>query len=144
MPYQNKRLARDLRKGQTEAERLLWSKINNRQLGDIKFRRQHAIGDYIVDFVSLQHRLIIELDGGHHNDSASTDSDSRRTQQLQKMGYSVIRFWNHDVLQNCGGVVSVIQEAISRITYSEDVKISPSPYPLPSDDGRGDSISALS
>ncbi|KTB47566.1 hypothetical protein DEALK_04110 [Dehalogenimonas alkenigignens] len=143
MPYLNKKLARDLRKSQTEAEKLLWSKINSRQLDGIKFRHQRLIGDYIVDFVSLTHRLIIELDGEHHNALADIDSDNRRTEQLQRMGYSVIRFWNNDVLKNCDGVVHVIQDELSRITHSEDVKITPSPCPLPSGDGRGDSLPAL-
>jgi very-short-patch-repair endonuclease len=105
------RLARNLRLNPTDAERLLWSKINNNQLG-VKFRRQHPLGNYIVDFICLDKRLVIELDGGHRNEQANLDKDSIRSDQIIKMGYRVARFWNNDVLQNIEGVVLQIQSLL--------------------------------
>jgi very-short-patch-repair endonuclease len=72
-------------------------------LEGIKFRRQQPIGDYIVDFVSFEHRLVIEVDGGQHNDP--TDEELDRTKYLQDRGYRVMRFWNNDVLRNMDGVM---------------------------------------
>jgi len=107
-----KSFARDLRRRQSDAERILWSKIRARQLMGIKFRRQHPVGGYIVDFISLDYRLIIELDGGQHNEPAGAEKDLIRTQQLEKMGYRVIRFWDTDVIKNCEGVILTIENAL--------------------------------
>ena len=77
-----------MRKNQTDAEKLLWSKLRNRQIFRVKFRRQHAILPYIVDFVELENRLIIEVDGGDHNKEKNKRHDKERTDFLEKRGYS--------------------------------------------------------
>src|SRR5712691_13269379 len=90
--------ARRLRQNPTEAERALWRHLCLRQLNGHKFRRQQPIGPYIVDFVCLETRLIIELDGGQH--STQTASDTERSAWLKMQGLRVLRFWNHEVLQD--------------------------------------------
>jgi very-short-patch-repair endonuclease len=79
-------------------------------LNGVKFRRQQPIGKYIVDFVCLDKKLIIEIDGGQHNESPVIEKDLQRTIWLEKEGYRVIRFWNCDVLSNLNGVLSKIKE----------------------------------
>ena len=106
-------LSRELRKEETEAEKLLWSRLRNRQLGQVKFRRQQPVGNYIVDFISFDKMLIIEIDGGQHNDPGNKVKDEQRTKWLEAQGYEIIRFWNNDVLQNPGGVMERIMEAIN-------------------------------
>lgn len=91
-----------LRKEPTPAERKLWSRIRNDQLG-VNFRRQHAIGNYIPDFVCIEKKLIIELDGSQHLEQKEYDEE--RTKFLNSLGYKVIRFWNHDVMNNMDGVI---------------------------------------
>ena len=93
--------ARRLRKNQTDAERRLWLVLRDRRLAGYKFRRQRPIGPYIVDFVSIRHRLVIEVDGSQHADS---QTDERRTAWLKQHGWRVIRVWNHDVSGNPGRV----------------------------------------
>ena len=105
--------ARELRRNQTKAERLLWSKLRNKQLTALKFRRQQPIGPYIVDFVSFERRLIIELDGGQHNEPEIGERDIVRTDYLTKQGYRVLRFWNNDVLSNIAGVAERIEEFLT-------------------------------
>ena len=101
--------ARELRQRSTEAEKFLWSRLRARQLGGVKFKRQVPLAGYIVDFVSLERKLIIEVDGGKHGER--TQLDSERTAALEKCGYHVVRFWNHDVLGNIEGMLeSVLQE----------------------------------
>ena len=101
--------ARALRRRMTEAEKLMWSKLRDRRLGGVKFKRQKPIAGYIVDFVALDLKLIVEVDGGQHSHRAS--KDAARTEVLEKAGYHVVRFWNHDVLGNIEGVLeALIQE----------------------------------
>jgi len=107
-----KHLARRLRRQSTEAEKLLWQHLRYRNLGGAKFRRQHPLGSYIVDFVCLQKKLIVELDGGHHADDPVAARDRRRQHELETMGYRVLRFWDNDVLGNIEGVLQVIEEAL--------------------------------
>jgi very-short-patch-repair endonuclease len=102
--------AHRLRKDPTEAEKLLWQKIRNRQLG-FKFKRQSPLYRYIADFLCTELLLVIEVDGGQHNESAS---DEARTAFLQSKGYQVVRFWNNDVLGNIEGVVSSLTLTLSR------------------------------
>ena len=98
-----------LRKDSTPAERKLWSRIRNNQLG-ITFRRQHAVGVYIPDFCSPEAKLIIELDGSQHLEQE--DYDEERTKYLENLGYKVIRFWNNDVINNIDGVILKILYAM--------------------------------
>src|SRR5438132_13832939 len=88
--------ANRLRRDQTDAERKLWMRLRDRQLNGLKFRRQQPIGRYIVDFFCAEYRLVIELDGGQHVDQIQ--ADKRRTEFLNKVGYRVLRFWDHEVL----------------------------------------------
>ncbi len=105
-----KNLARALRKNQTEAEKVLWHHLRNRQLAGCKFRRQQVIGPYIADVLCLEPKLIIELDGGQH--THHTAQDDQRTHYLQRLGYHVLRFWNHDVLHDPDAVLETIHIAI--------------------------------
>jgi very-short-patch-repair endonuclease len=101
--------ARQLRVNQTDAEKVLWNRIRNRQLDGHKFARQVPIGHYICDFVCREKLLIIEVDGGQHNESAA---DAIRDRRLIEEGYKVIRFWNNDVLGNIEGVLLTIQSEL--------------------------------
>jgi very-short-patch-repair endonuclease len=98
-----------LRRDSTDAETRMWSALGDRRLAKYKFRRQHPIGDYIVDFACTRHALVIELDGGQHADSACDDC---RTAWLKSQGWRVIRFWNNDVLTNTNGVIETILQAL--------------------------------
>jgi len=84
--------ARQLRRRQTDAERALWARWKSRQLGGAKFRRQQPLGPYIVDFISLERRIIVELDGGQHGEDRKEERDEERTAWLNKRGYGVLRF----------------------------------------------------
>lgn len=88
----------------------MWRLLRSRQLCGYKFRRQHPLGPYIVDFFSIQRRLVIELDGGQHDEQREVDA--RRDEWMQLSGYRVLRFWNHDVLENCHGVLTAVLEAL--------------------------------
>ena len=99
------RIARQLRVNQTDAETVLWNRIRNRQIGH-KFVRQVPLLGYICDFVCRERRLIVEVDGGQHNESAA---DAIRDRRLMDEGYRVLRFWNNDVLGNTEGVLMTIQ-----------------------------------
>ena len=105
--------ARHLRQQSTDAERLLWSQLRRNSLEGIKFKRQHPIGPYIVDFVTLENMLVVEIDGGQHNEPLVIEEDKERTAWLQKKGYTVLRFWNNDVLTNIEGVFEMIRQALS-------------------------------
>ena len=95
----------ELRRESTPAERKLWSRIRDDQLG-VNFRRQHAIGNYITDFCSPKAKLIIELDGSQHLEQH--EYDAGRTTYLETRGYQVLRFWNHEVMNHIDEVLNVI------------------------------------
>lgn len=105
-------LARRLRKESTDAEKLLWRYLRRKSLFGLKFRRQEQIGDYIVDFVCYERKLIIELDGGHHNQDETKENDKKRQSWLETQNFKVIRFWNSEVLKNINGVLQVIKTKI--------------------------------
>lgn len=105
--------ARALRKNQTDVERWLWHMLRNRHLYQYKFRRQLPIEPYIVDFACLELKLIIELDGGQH--ANQTEQDAQRSLFLRQRGFSVIRFWNNEVIDNAEGVLATIRQAILEI-----------------------------
>lgn len=86
--------------------------MRNRALDGVKFRRQQPIGPYIVDLVSFERRLVIEIDGGHHNETATKQYDLERSRWLGDDGYRVLRFWNNDVLTNIEGVLAKIREVL--------------------------------
>ena len=105
--------ARELRHNLTEAEKKLWLVLRAHQMGRVQFRRQHAIGPYIVDFCAPRRKLIIEVDGGQH--AEQQEYDAERTAFLGSKGYRVLRFWNHEVLGNFEAVTGVIFEAVSEV-----------------------------
>ena len=94
-------IARTLRRGATDAEKRVWHLLRSRQ-ASAKFRRQQPIEGYVVDFVSFEHRLVIEIDGGQHGDA--DEYEQRRTRCLEANGFRILRFWNNDVLENIVGV----------------------------------------
>jgi very-short-patch-repair endonuclease len=108
-------IARNLRKNQTQAEILLWSKLRSRNLSGCKFRRQHPIDNVILDFYCCKTHLAIEIDGGHHADEAIMKNDEERTAYLNQKGIKLIRFWNHDVLENLDDVLAEIDATLQDI-----------------------------
>ncbi len=102
--------ARELRKNLTEGEQALWKHLRMRRLAGYKFRRQQPIGPYIVDFVSFERRLIIEVDGGQH--FQQVDYDAERTVYLEAQGYQVLRFWNRQVLEEIEAVNTVVLKVL--------------------------------
>ena len=104
--------ARILRRGMTDAERLLWQHLRGRQIAGLRFRRQHPLGRYILDFVCLEIGLAIEVDGGQHDEGR--DRDRARTAWLEQRGYRVLRFWNHEVLTGLGSVKEAIWGEVGR------------------------------
>ena len=100
--------AKALRNDPTKAEQQLWQKLRNRQLGGYKFRRQHPIDRFIVDFFCYQGKLIIELDGKIHEDPEQKEYDEGRSVELSELGYTVVRFRNEEVFQNEDEVLNTI------------------------------------
>ena len=111
-------LSRALKKRSTVTEVYLWKRLKNRQIGS-KFRRQQPIGKYVVDFFSLDKKLIIEVDGGQH--AIDPRDDKIRDRWLRDEGYQVLRFWDNEVFRNIEGVLETIREAL----------FTPHPTPLP-------------
>ncbi len=101
--------ARHLRRSQTPAEARLWQALRNGQLDGLKFRRQHRIGPYIADFACEALKLVVELDGGVHRDDAQVLKDVYRQQELERMGWAVIRFENPQVIGRLGEVLETIR-----------------------------------
>ena len=110
----------NLRKTQTDAEARIWWYLRDRRLGGYKFRRQHAVGKYIVDFVCLERRLVVEIDGGQHLEQIACDR--RRTAFLRGCGLAVLRYWNDDVLLH---TERVLEDVMAHLINA------PHPDPLP-------------
>lgn len=110
--------ARSLRRGMTDAERALWRRLRNGQLHDARFRRQAVIGRFIADFACFAPKLVVELDGGQHAAAASYDDE--RSSWLIAEGFTVLRFWNNEVLGNLDGVVTAIEMALERARTRHD------------------------
>ncbi|MDT8403761.1 endonuclease domain-containing protein [Sulfuriflexus sp.] len=119
-----KSLTRVLRRQATDAEMLLWKHLRDCRLAGYKFRRQVVIEPYIVDFVFFEARLIVEADGGQHIEQVKYDS--RRTDILRSMGYEVMRFWSHEILEDTNAVLKQIY-----------FRLITAPSPQPSPGGRG-------
>ena len=100
-----------MRKNPTDAERALWRHLRNQQTGRYRFRRQHPMGSYILDFFCFEKRLVVEIDGGQQSEQVCYDT--QRTRWLEDQGYRVLRFWNNEVLQNIEAVCQVIYEALT-------------------------------
>ena len=105
--------ARDLRANATEAERLLWRHLSARQVAGVRFNRQVPIGPYICDFVARSAKLVVEVDGGQHG--RRTDEDATRTRYLEALGFTVVRFWNDDVIERTEGAVQAIAAALAAL-----------------------------
>lgn len=118
-PTLQKDRARKLRENQTDVEGKLWRRLRRRQLNGAKFRRQHPIGPFIVDFCCVETGLVVELDGGQHADR--TNADEQRTKVIEGCGYSVLRFWDNEVTSNLEGVLERINGELK----------DPHPSPLP-------------
>lgn len=116
--------AKKLRANQTEAEQRLWYHLRAHRFMDLKFKRQKPMGCYIVDFVCVEQQLIIEINGGQH--AEQTGYDQHRDAWLRSQGYTVLRFWNHEVMQQLEGVLEQIRNAVA---------LSPGPSPT---SGRGE------
>lgn len=110
--------AKTLRSQQTEAEQRLWYHLRAHRFLGLKFKRQKPMGRYIVDFVCLEQRLIIEIDGGQH--AEQLDHDQRRDAWLRSQGYTVLRFWNDEVMQHLDEVLEQIRCTLT---------LSPNPSP---------------
>ena len=95
MNHPNRDRARELRRNMTETEKFVWYRIRREKLGGYKFRRQHPVGPYIVDFVCLERKLVLELDGGQH--AEQVEYDQKRTAWLESRGFRVFRLWNVEV-----------------------------------------------
>jgi very-short-patch-repair endonuclease len=117
------KLHRLLRNTMTDAEIKLWSVLRGRQLDGCKFRRQHPFDRYILDFICLEKKLVVEVDGGQHLEHALQDAE--RTAYLEKAGFRIIRFWNHEVLTQ----IDAVKERLWQVLH-EDVAPSP-PRPSP-------------
>ncbi len=108
-----KEYAKENKQYQTEAEQLLWYHLSHNKLG-LHFRRQHIIGRYIADFVCLKRMLIVEIDGGYHSQDEQLVKDYYRTEDLERMGYKVIRFTNEEVYTNISFVLDSIFNQIAK------------------------------
>ena len=113
-----KAYARENRRNATLAENVLWNELRNNNMG-VEFLRQHIIGDYIVDFVSREEGLVIEVDGGYHSEPRQQEDDKVREDELEKMGYHIIRFTNEEVLNDIEKVTDQIERYFDE---SENIK----------------------
>jgi len=102
-------IAKKLRINSTNTEKYLWKRLRGNQFKGFKFRCQQPIGKYIIDFVNLERKIIIELDGGQHLENKK---DKLRDKWLEEQGYEVLRFWDNEVFNNIEGVLGVIREKL--------------------------------
>ena len=107
---ENLEKAKELRKNMTPQERKLWQILRKNQFYGFEIRRQYPIDKYIVDFICRSKKIIIEIDGGQHNDEKYIKYDENRSKDLSKLGYKVIRFWNNDIDKNIEGVYKILQK----------------------------------
>jgi very-short-patch-repair endonuclease len=128
--------ARRLRKNATDAEKVFWNSVRNQQMGT-KFRRQWPIAGFVVDFVCLDRKLIVEIDGGQHLDNIR---DERRTVVLNELGFRVVRYWNHEVLANIAGVLENLRGLLADPSPGPRLRRGPT-SPLK---GRGDNRTNVS
>ena len=120
--------AKGLRSQMTDAEQRLWYRLRAHRFLDLKFKRQAPIGPYIVDFGCLEHRLIVEVDGGQHAENAA---DRKRDAWLTSEGYRVLRFWNDDVLKRTDVVLGEIARAVTLRQERTPLPARSARHPLP-------------
>ena len=108
------RFAKEMRRGQTDAERKLWQVLRGRRLAGFKFRRQYPVAGYILDYYCVAEKVAVEADGGQHNDPAAKEYDARRTARLGEMGIRVMRFPDDEVLKFPDAVCEAIYSALTR------------------------------
>ena len=123
--------ARELRHSSTDAEKLVWRHLRNRNIAGFKFRRQHAVGSYIADFACVEAGLIVEIDGGQHLEFAALAADAHRTAVLQRAGFAVLRFDNRQVLTETKMVLASIHDFLERCGPQPSPESRPHPSPLP-------------
>ena len=119
-----KQRRQELRRNQTEAEKTFWVHVRSRSFLGLRFFRQYSVGPYILDFYCPKANIAVELDGGQHSLDECREYDAARSAFLMAHGIEVMRFWNHEVLQNINGVLTVIAE-----------RITPPDLPLPQGEG---------
>ena len=136
--------AKELRKNMTDAEQILWYFLRANRLFGLKFKRQQPIGNYIVDFVNFQNKLVIELDGSQHNENINIEKDNERTKFLESNGYKVLRFWNNDIFENIEGCIESIIDSLptASVEFERGV-VSGSLPPASGELGRGDEYGSL-
>ncbi len=108
-----KQRRKELRRNQTEAEKVFWSHIRNRRFCGMRFVRQYSAGPYILDFYCPKLKLAIELDGGQHAQDDNREYDTARSAYLKSQGIDVMRFWNHEMLHDIESVLAQITEKIT-------------------------------
>ena len=106
----NIKYAKQMRSNMTDAESELWYYLRAKRFYGLKFKRQVLIGEYIVDFLCKEKNIVIELDGGQHNEDDNIVKDNERTKFLESQGYIVIRYWNNDIMQNIDSVLSDLKD----------------------------------
>jgi very-short-patch-repair endonuclease len=126
--------AREMRQPQTPAEATVWRALRNRKTGH-KFRRQHPIYRFIIDFYCARAKLLIEIDGASHLQADQIEYDTARTEYLEELGYKLIRFTNNDVRYNLNSVVGeilrMVERRIAELKSKKSISLSPHPSPLP-------------
>ena len=120
LPTSTRQHARDLRQSETDAERKLWYQLRAGRLNGMKFRRQHPVPPYIVDFYCEAMQLVVELDGSQHN----VEFDRERTRFLEMRGLKILRYWDNEVLEQMGAVLEAIVNA------TENRTLTPTPLPV--------------
>ena len=130
LPPDLKSFARELRESQTDAEAAMWYLLRDRRFFNLKFRRQHPIPPYVLDFFCQELKLAVELDGGQHNENENLKSDASRSAALASRGIQVARYWNHDVLKQTESVLEDLMLRVQQLGLS----LTPSPSP----EGRGE------
>lgn len=121
----------------TEAESIMWDILKNKSIDGHKFRRQHIIKDYIVDFVCLHKKLVVEIDGQYHLEGQQIVKDKSRSEDLNKSGYTVIRFTNEEVIGNTQQVIKDIKKALMEIIPAKKTRPLAQQFPLPLEGDRG-------
>jgi len=115
VPPVNRQNARKMRKAMTNAELKLWNELRAHRLMGLSFRRQLPIAGYIVDFACPAKKLIVEVDGSQHGDAGNIKADQERTRKLEALGYTILRFWNDDVIRDINGVCQHIVSAAAEM-----------------------------